>query len=85
MEYLKYAGNGSFSSSGDSTKTVFDSKGLMARFKVASGTLKICGYDYSRGNTESTYNLETGETFDFVGKVTYCGTAQIQYVLYDRI
>ncbi|MBR3995616.1 MAG: hypothetical protein IKI97_10095 [Clostridia bacterium] len=85
MEYLKYAGNGSFSSSGDNTKTVFDTKGLMARFKVKSGTLQICGYDYSRSNAESKYQLDTGDVFEFIGKVTYCGTAQVQYVLYDKI
>ena len=84
MEYVKYVGNGKFSSN-ENTRKTFDTMGLMAKFKVVSGTLQILGVDYSKNSLETKYNIETGETFEFVGSVIYSGAATVEYLHYDRI
>ena len=80
MDYLKIVKNDVImSSSNVYTCSEFDSCGYMARFKVVSGTLYLyCG---SKGK----FPIEAGQTIDFVGKIVYFGSAEVQYILFDRV
>lgn len=80
MEYLKIVKNDVIKSSTNMyTYLEFDSCGYMARFKVVNGTLFLyCGM-------KGKYPLATGETIDFIGKVSFYGTAEIQYILFDKV
>ncbi len=80
MEYLKVVENGNITTSGNMySPDGFDSKGLMARFRIADGTLYLyCGKN-------GKYTLEKGDTIDFVGKISFYGVAEIQYILFDKV
>lgn len=80
MEYLKIVENGIISSSSNMYgPEEFDSRGLKARFKVLEGTLNLyCG-------KKGKYVIEKGETVEFVGKITYYGVVELQYILFDMI
>ena len=57
----------------------FDSNGCLAKFKVVNGTLNV----YSDGG--EAYAVERGEIIEFVGKLTFYGNAEIQYILFDKV
>lgn len=87
MDYLKYVSNGYFAINTDSYKPeYFDSHGLMARFKVVSGELRISSMNYRREiEYFAEYPVATGETLDFIGEVKLCGNATVQYILFDKV
>ncbi len=80
MEFLKVVKNESIRVSSNIHITQeYDSHGYKARFKVTNGTVNIyCG-------RTGLYPLVEGEVFEFVGKITFFGTGEIQCILFDRI
>ena len=86
MDYLKYVRNGEIHVSTDVDHPIyFDTHGLMARFKIVSGSISISSPKPPQGFPNSEYPIKEGETFDFVGKIRYCGGAQIRYMLFDKV
>ena len=82
MDYLKYEGSGVLDIAVPYTKALsFDTHGLMARFKVTSGTAYIYNQNKRYGQKNAAYPISEGETFDFVGKIWYYGTTKIEYIL----
>lgn len=85
MDYLKYVRTGSVVSESDiESPDCFDTHGLMARLKIVSGSINICSQNPGTANQMAQYPVEAGETFEFVGRIKYFGTAEIRYVLFDK-
>ena len=81
MDYLKIIKNDTIRIATTSTKCEeLDTNGYMAKLKVSNGTLYLlCN------NKKEKYPLEVGEHLDFIGKIRFFGTAEVHYILFDRV
>lgn len=86
MDYLKYVRNGVMHVGTDIDHPIyFDTHGLMVRFKIVTGSIRLSSPNPPPGYPNAEYLISAGETFDFVGKIKYCGNADVQYILFDKV
>lgn len=86
MDYIKIVRTGTFSSNVGyfSGAMSFDTHGLAVKLKVISGSLKICAR-IADNDKYGYYELGEGETAELFGSFVYYGTAEVQYMLLDKV
>ncbi len=70
----------------EGTQKLIDSKGLMAKLRVVSGTAYVTGEHDTV--TSTSYNLNPGETIDFVGKlkaISASGGCTVRVLYFDAV
>lgn len=70
----------------ENTEKLIDTKGLMARLRVASGTTYVTGEHDTV--TSKSYNINPGETIDFVGKlraISSTGGCTLRILYFDAV